>query len=1046
MKTKKANALATGCSHAPHESSSVSPGSDRDWRCSQEPSLQTGLLRTQFRWAAFQQNGQMLAQGRRSAKAGTLMLSRSMGVAVSMGAFVLPIGCGGRSNLDASNVVPGSSAGGASSSIPLSSGLGGATAAGATFRQHTLGGASTVGGGSVGGNRTTVAHAGAAGFSFSGGGTAGASAMLCAAPLAACGEAALCVDTRWDPSHCGACDHACGLLEHCASGVCVASCGAEQMSCPSASGGSSCVSAASDVLHCGACDKQCPAGATCERGDCLCAGGPCCEAPLTACGANGASACVDTGTNAAHCGACNVACAAGEVCVQGRCSGCSPHQFWLPVAYPTGALKGAPASAPTVEDLNADGKLDVLMPNTGGASLSYFLGDGQGRLIEQPRLDIPGAPLVVRVADFDRDGHKDIITLVPGAVLVRWGSPDHEFTKVRNYAVLDVSTIGQLGMELVDVVGDEALDIVVLNNASTGLTVSALRGGAQLTGDKSLIYEDTKSRSQLRFQAADLNGDGLLDVALLGNGMDGLISNDDWGLEYRPNLIDVSSYEWWGLSVLELNGDASVDVAGIMSDSSSYGPHWLRPALGNAQGGFALVEGTSEAGTGAYTPNFVFGDLDGDGLQDALSRLDSANYVSFHRGSGSGVFETTTSSQIAAGYAGMAVAELTGDGVLDLVVAHDAASALTLHRGKGDGSFESYMLKVPDKTYLHNAALLPSQNGAPPQIVTVGGLDEGRLRVFSLGASGELTMTDDVLVYRPETVTLSDLDADGQLDALVPAERSLYWLRNEGGHFGAPAVISGEYCGYRAFAADLDGDGQKEVVAATPNGKELQVFKRDRNTDTWSESNFPLAGISAFAVGDVNADQLDDVFATTSDGASSDPVETLSIWLGSRTKLLEHRTTVPLPADGRSLRVADWDGDGYNDVFVATYSGYVTLRGNADAEMVITASGTDRVNFQGSYEGPDGLLVDDVDRDGKLDLLATMEGDDGRWSKKAGVALWRGLGDGHFQRTESYLVPGANSAVGLFDFDGDGIRDLLLSGGSAYGGSLMLMKGAVRCE
>src|SRR5688500_3296389 len=52
----------------------------------------------------------------------------------------------------------------------------------------------------------------------------------------------------------------------------------------------------------------------------ICPGDPrCgCAAPLVACG----DACVDTRTDAAHCGACDTPCGAGESCVAGACEAC----------------------------------------------------------------------------------------------------------------------------------------------------------------------------------------------------------------------------------------------------------------------------------------------------------------------------------------------------------------------------------------------------------------------------------------------------------------------------------------------------------------------------------------------------------------------------------------------------------------------------------------------------------------------------------------------------------------------------------------------------
>lgn len=63
--------------------------------------------------------------------------------------------------------------------------------------------------------------------------------------------------------------------------------------------------------HCGACDNACVAGEVCSAGTCAtsCGGG------LTDCD----GVCRDLDTNRAHCGACGTACASGQVCVDGAC-------------------------------------------------------------------------------------------------------------------------------------------------------------------------------------------------------------------------------------------------------------------------------------------------------------------------------------------------------------------------------------------------------------------------------------------------------------------------------------------------------------------------------------------------------------------------------------------------------------------------------------------------------------------------------------------------------------------------------------------------------
>ncbi len=71
-----------------------------------------------------------------------------------------------------------------------------------------------------------------------------------------------------------------------------------------------CVDTQSSTTHCGQCDNACSAVEVCQGGLCVCPnGGRLCDA-----------ACVDIQTNAQHCGGCNAVCGAGQQCEGGLCS------------------------------------------------------------------------------------------------------------------------------------------------------------------------------------------------------------------------------------------------------------------------------------------------------------------------------------------------------------------------------------------------------------------------------------------------------------------------------------------------------------------------------------------------------------------------------------------------------------------------------------------------------------------------------------------------------------------------------------------------------
>jgi len=82
--------------------------------------------------------------------------------------------------------------------------------------------------------------------------------------------------------------------------------------CPALSCGDECVDPSSDPRHCGGCDVACGAGEVCADGACELS----CPEGQDACDGG----CHDLAASPAHCGACGVTCDAGEVCSEGACA------------------------------------------------------------------------------------------------------------------------------------------------------------------------------------------------------------------------------------------------------------------------------------------------------------------------------------------------------------------------------------------------------------------------------------------------------------------------------------------------------------------------------------------------------------------------------------------------------------------------------------------------------------------------------------------------------------------------------------------------------
>jgi hypothetical protein len=128
---------------------------------------------------------------------------------------------------------------------------------------------------------------------------------------------------------------------------------------------------------------------------------------------------------------------------------------------------------------------------------------------------------------------------------------------------------------------------------------------------------------------------------------------------------------------------------------------------------------------------------------------------------------------------------------------------------------------------------------------------------------------------------------------------------------------------------------------------------------------------------------------------------------------------------GMGVSFADYDGDGFTDIFVSndTFQNYL-LHNNGDgtfSEVGITAGVA--YNAFGNVVAGMGTDLRDLDNDGRPDIFQTaMFGE--------GFPLYRNVGDGQFQDVTGSSGMTTMTArltawgAGIFDFDNDGYKDL----------------------
>ena len=293
--------------------------------------------------------------------------------------------------------------------------------------------------------------------------------------------------------------------------------------------------------------------------------------------------------------------------------------FQAPQLSPAGKASTASLAAPLIAaDLNADGKLDLVVANSDDGTVSVLLGNGDGTFQTPTTYAVTG-PTVVRAADFNRDGKLDLIVgsnqsgLVSVSLLL--GNGDGTF---QPHVDTLTGTTAVTAMDIADIDRDGNLDVVTADNINTSTgphTMSVLEGNGNGTFKSPILSGATfaPNGNLVGILAADFNADGRVDLAIgvrgaVGNGTFFLTGNGD-GTFGAPSQI-VSLFGFLD-GIGDFNGDGKLDIASgdLLSNGSTIG-------LGNGAGAFQIfgIEGPAPG---------VVGDFNHDGALDLATSTGS---------------------------------------------------------------------------------------------------------------------------------------------------------------------------------------------------------------------------------------------------------------------------------------------------------------------------------------------------------------------------------------------------------------------------------------